>query len=72
MASSARAARIFFPSAVIGGSFPFLGSTMSDVRRLLRERGLAAIQSELREVVVHVGDGAGFGLRRLTRRGRFL
>ena len=32
-------------------------------------RGLAPIQSELREVVVHVGDGAGFGLLLLLRGG---
>ena len=40
---------------------------MSDVRRFRRERSLAAVQPELREVVVHVGDGSRLGLLALDR-----
>ena len=69
--AAARSAARFCPSADSGGSLPSAGSTISDVRRFKAIVALAAVQTELREVVVHVGDGAGFGLLAL-RRGRLL
>ena len=60
-ASSARSAARFCPSADSGGSLPFSGSTISDVRRLSGECRLALVEPELAEVVVHVGDGSGRG-----------
>ena len=41
---------------------PFGGSTISDVRRFSASAALVAVQSELREVVVDVGDRARLGL----------
>ena len=67
--ASARAAVRFCPSAVIGGSLPV--GRIDDQRRaqVQRHAALAAVQPELREVVVHVGDRARLGLLAFDRGG---